>query len=211
MKLYWGDYFRDTRRLNRLEHSAYLLLLGEMWIKGGKLSTDDATLASITLCTAEEWDEVKVAVLPFFKVVRGKLTQKRLAFEMAKYDDTKRKRKVAGKKGGEASRGNDRENTEANGQHLPTKPEPEPEPEPEKKEKGTRASKRCPSGWMPDDSVMAAGKDAGLTEPEVQRQLMVFRDHEFPRALTDWQAAARNWVRRSGSHKKPEPKRVTWV
>lgn len=116
MRFYWGDYFRDTRRLNRLEHSAYLLILGEMWVHGGSLPPDDDTLARIALCTPAEWAEVKGAVLPFFRVVRGKLTQKRLAEEMSKYDDTVRKRKAAGKIGGSSRRGKDRENPEANAQ-----------------------------------------------------------------------------------------------
>ena len=29
MRMFWGDYFRDTRGLNRHEHSAYLILLGQ--------------------------------------------------------------------------------------------------------------------------------------------------------------------------------------
>jgi len=128
MRLYWGDYFRDTRRLSLREHGAYLLLLGELWVQGGKLPADDDTLARAALCTPAEWAEMRPTIMPFFRVVRGKLTQKRLAEELAKYDDTIRKRKLAGQKGGKATRGNGEENTEANAKHLPTKPEPEPEP-----------------------------------------------------------------------------------
>lgn len=128
MRLYWGDYFRDTRRLNLREHGAYLLLLGELWVQGGKLNATDETLARATLCSADEWAELKPVIMPFFRVVRGKLTQKRLSEELAKYDDTIRKRKSAGQKGGRASRGTVTENPEANAQQMPTKPEPEPEP-----------------------------------------------------------------------------------
>jgi uncharacterized protein YdaU (DUF1376 family) len=135
MRLYWGDYFRDTRRLSLREHGAYLLLLGELWVQGGKLPADDDTLARAALCTPAEWAEIRPTIMPFFRVVRGKLTQKRLAEELAKYDDTIRKRKLAGQKGGRATRGNGEENTEANAKQLPTKPEPEPEPITQKEDK----------------------------------------------------------------------------
>lgn len=129
MKLYWGDYFRDTRRLvGAREHGAYLLLLGEMWTQGGALPADPAVLARLTLCSHDEWEQIAPAVLSFFKTSRGKLTQKRLTAELAKYDDTIRKRKEAGKRGGLASHGKDGGNSQANAEQKAPYPEPEPEP-----------------------------------------------------------------------------------
>jgi uncharacterized protein YdaU (DUF1376 family) len=139
MRFYWGDYFKDTRRLNRLEHSAYLLLLGEMWIQGGKLPNDDVELAAFAMCSMEEWAEVRPAVMRFFKPSRGKLTQKRLAAEMEKYSVTVRKRKAAGKAGSDVTNRKRKETSAANAEHMPTKPEPEPEPERKKIENAPAA------------------------------------------------------------------------
>lgn len=135
MRFYWGDYFRDTRRLNRLEHSAYLLLLGELWVQGGKLPADDETLARATLCTPDEWAQVKPAVMSFFTIRRGSISQKRLAQELSHAVSVSEARKQAGKSGGMASAGkpkgkrtaNAAPNGEANEQRNLAKPEPEPE------------------------------------------------------------------------------------
>lgn len=129
MKLYWGDYYRGTRHLrSAAEHGAYLLLIGALWDAGGKLPADDSVLARHALCSDQEWAAIKGVVLPFFRVVRGHITQKRVTEEMAKYESTIRKRKEAGKRGGNVRRGKTEENIEANASVLPTKPEPEPEP-----------------------------------------------------------------------------------
>ncbi len=142
MRTYWGDYFRDTRHLNRLEHSAYLLLLGSMWVQGGKLPTDDETLATLTLCTAKEWATVRPRVLAFFRVVKGHLTHKRLAAELKQYRDTVLKRKSAGKKGSSVTNEKRKGNRAANARQMPTKPEPEPEGRIEASKKASISSRR---------------------------------------------------------------------
>ncbi len=100
MRLYWGDYFRDTPHLTRAaQHGAYMLLLGALWNSGGKLASDDKTLAAKALLTPAEWLAMKPLILPFFRIVRGKLTQKRLGMELAKYESKIGKLKEAGKAG----------------------------------------------------------------------------------------------------------------
>lgn len=100
MKLYVADYLGDTHHLGALEHGAYLLLLMAMWRAGGTLPAADANLSRLARCTAEEWAQIKDLVLPFFKHSRGRLTHKRLAAEMAKYENISGKRAEAGKQGG---------------------------------------------------------------------------------------------------------------
>ena len=46
MPLYVGDYLRDTRDLNTLQHGAYLLLIMHYW-QHDVLPADDARLAAI--------------------------------------------------------------------------------------------------------------------------------------------------------------------
>lgn len=126
MKLFWGDYHKATRHLTRDQHGAYFLLIGEAWHRGGSLPDDDAKLAAWALCTREEWAAIKPTIMDFFALRRGKWWHDRVRDELASYEATSRKRKQAGKKGGSVSNGTAKGNTEANANHLPTKPEPEP-------------------------------------------------------------------------------------
>lgn len=128
MRLYWGDYSRKTRHLTRAaEHGAYLMLIGALWDAGGKLPADDQTLAAHALLTPDEWEAMKPKIMPFFRVRRGQISQDRVTEELAKYESTSCKRKSAGKAGGRARRGKNKENSEANASHLPTKSESESE------------------------------------------------------------------------------------
>lgn len=127
MRLYWGDYHRDTRHLTRSEHGAYLMLLSALWNSGGKIAADDANLAKLAMCTPSEWADMKATIMAFFRVSRGKLTHRRLTSELAKYESTIGKRKEAGKSGSLVSNGKRKRSGAANAEHLPTKPEPEPE------------------------------------------------------------------------------------
>jgi uncharacterized protein YdaU (DUF1376 family) len=120
MKLYWGDYHRGTRHLRTAaEHGAYLLLIGALWDGGGRIAADDETLARHAQMTEREWAKARVTILPFFKVSRGWLTHKRVSEELAKYDDISRKRRGAGKIGGEATGGKTTRIRQANASRLP--------------------------------------------------------------------------------------------
>ena len=121
MKLYWGDYHRGTRHLRTAaEHGAYMLLIGALWDAGGSLPADDDLLARSALLSAEEWADLRPILMPFFKVSRGRLTHERVSEELAKYDDTICKRKLAGKAGGEARSRNHTENPLASAKQTPS-------------------------------------------------------------------------------------------
>lgn len=129
-KLFWGSYHKHTAHLSHArEHGAYLLLIGALWNNEGRLPADDDTLAGYAKLTLKEWLAIKPKLMPLFRIVRGKLTQKRVTEDLAKYRDTSGKRKEAGKMGGMASVGKRALNLEANATGLPTKSEPEPKKE----------------------------------------------------------------------------------
>ena len=136
MKLFWGDYHKATRHLTRDQHGAYFLLIGEAWRLGGALPDDDLKLSAWALCTPEEWAIMKLTIMDFFALRRGKWWHDRVREELAAYEATSRKRKEAGKKGGSSGAGKTKGNAEANAFQKPTKPEPEPKPEPKKDKKG---------------------------------------------------------------------------
>ncbi len=115
MKLYVADYLGDTHHLSVVEHGAYLLLLMAMWRAGGSLPSADANLAKLARCTPDQWAEIRDGVLAFFRRRGGRITHKRIAAEMAKYESTSGKRSVAGKRGGrqKVNKINDQEKAKA--------------------------------------------------------------------------------------------------
>lgn len=71
-----------------------------------------------------------------------------------------------------------------------------------------KATKRCPSDWMPTEADRGIGITEGLTPGEIDRALAKMRDHSFKTARVDWSAAFRNWLRSDAEsksrHAKPD-------
>lgn len=63
-------------------------------------------------------------------------------------------------------------------------------------------SKRCPDDWTPSGSVLETALKQGLTSEERDTSLAAFRDYEFHTAHRDWDATARNWLRKTGDQKR---------
>src|SRR5258708_21906317 len=59
--LYVGDYLRDTRDLNTLQHGAYLLLIMHYW-QHDALPSDEARLAAIAGLSVAQWRRIRGAV-----------------------------------------------------------------------------------------------------------------------------------------------------
>lgn len=96
MPFYWGDYFRDTRHLNRAQHGAYCLLIGHYW-STGSLPDDDRQLANITLSTLAEWKADKPTLQAFF---HDGWKHKRIEAELRRHAEKIERVKAAGQKGG---------------------------------------------------------------------------------------------------------------
>lgn len=95
-------YWADTRGFDAERHGAYMMLIGELWMRKGKpLMLDDPDLPGLAACTAERWAMVGPSVLAKFAVVDGALVQKRVDAEMEKAQKVSEERKAAGKKGGD--------------------------------------------------------------------------------------------------------------
>jgi uncharacterized protein YdaU (DUF1376 family) len=84
----WTDaYLSDTRHLSTLEHGAYMLLLMEAWRRPNcDLPDDDKILARLAGLSLAEWEDIKDAVLAFWKRDGRSKTwsQKRLSLERGK-------------------------------------------------------------------------------------------------------------------------------
>lgn len=142
MRMYWGNYFRQTKHLNRSQHGAYLMLLSSLWSNGGKLPADDATLSQHALCTPKEWAEMKAVIMPFFDVRRGKLSNRKVSEELAHYEAIVGKRKSAGKAGSEVTNSKRSRSGAAFAEHLPPYPEPEPESRLEAPKRASKSTRR---------------------------------------------------------------------
>ena len=98
MPLYVGDYLSATTRLTTEQHGAYFLLLLDYW-KNGPPPNDDAVLAQIVRLSPSAWRKAKPAIMGFFAVEDGKLTQKRVDKEISKATAIAEERSKAGKEG----------------------------------------------------------------------------------------------------------------
>jgi uncharacterized protein YdaU (DUF1376 family) len=96
MPLYVGDYLRDTRDLNTLQHGAYLLLIMHYW-QHDALPTDDARLAAIAGLPVAQWRRIREPVQA--KFAQG-WRHKRIEAELAKLDRAVMQRRLAGRNGG---------------------------------------------------------------------------------------------------------------
>ena len=83
MRMYWGDYFRDTGHLNRGEHGAYLMLIKHYWCTGEPLNDDDNELWRISCCDSKAaWLKLRPILIRFFIIEEGKLRHKRVEAEL---------------------------------------------------------------------------------------------------------------------------------
>jgi uncharacterized protein YdaU (DUF1376 family) len=96
MPLYVGDYLRDTRDLNTLQHGAYLLLIMHYW-QHDALPTDDARLAAIAGLSVAQWRRIREPVQAKFA---DGWKHKRIEAELVKLDRAVMQRRVAGRRGG---------------------------------------------------------------------------------------------------------------
>lgn len=92
MRIYWADFFFDPMvvRMTPAQRGIYLLLLGQIWLKGGLISADDRAIARALDMDLRTWKRVYAPVikplLHHFEASFGGsfLTQKRLQSEMKK-------------------------------------------------------------------------------------------------------------------------------
>lgn len=95
MPMYWGDFLRDTRHLNKLQRDSYMMLLAHYWTTGS-LPDDDRQLARITDCTFEEWRADRPLLQAFF---HDGWHHKRVDAELLRWRNKVARLRAAGEKG----------------------------------------------------------------------------------------------------------------
>lgn len=88
MPLYWGDYLSSTGHLSTVEHGAYLLLIGHLWMSDGKAPNDNTKLARIVRLTQPEWFAVRQNLEPFFEIDRWSWSHRRVSAELIRARST---------------------------------------------------------------------------------------------------------------------------
>jgi len=84
MKLYTGDYLRDTRHLTPQKHGIYLLLLMHCWDQKGPVPLDEQEIAGIANCrSADEIDALRYILKKYFSRLEDGWYLKRMQEEVA--------------------------------------------------------------------------------------------------------------------------------
>ena len=86
---------------------------------------------------------------------------------------------------------------------LEFEPGPKPKPKPKVKRSAPR-SRLCPDDWVPSQSVIDFGIAEGLTPQQVANEIKKLCDWEFKNPVSDWDRAARNWLRRAAERTSNE-------
>lgn len=126
MPWWLGDYRRDTGDLDCLEHGAYLQLLGELWTAGGYLPFEPDRLCRRISLDPGRWNGVWATISRFFDVLDGRISQRRLLYELGQASLLRARRSAAGRAGADARYGNRIAKASANGKHQPLSPSPSP-------------------------------------------------------------------------------------
>jgi uncharacterized protein YdaU (DUF1376 family) len=200
MQFYPSDFLRDTLHLSANEIGVYMLLLMAMWSNGGTLPSDRKRLNRIARGAITD------AVMAYFDDDdEGGITQKRLRKELDRAKKKAVARAEAGSAGGHAKALKDKKaglaNATAKACHSP---------EPDTREttnvvSGAKAptpakrAHRLPEDWQPRKEDFDKLSSEGFSFSEIQDQVPRFRDYwrGNGRAMVDWFATFRNWVRKS--------------
>ena len=140
LPLYVGDYLKDTRHLTAEHHGAYLLLLMDIWNRGGAIPDEPRSMARIAGVSAKRWPAVWAVIGGFFDCADGKVCHGRITSELQKADQISQKRKTAGSKGGAAKALKEQERALANAKQMPWQTHSRSQPQPQKKSSEAKAS-----------------------------------------------------------------------
>lgn len=99
MKLFLGDYLKDTAELDTAElHGAYLLLLFDLWNRGGERQFDPDVLARVAKISGRRWPAIWARLEHFFTVENGTLSHRRIVRDLSQADELREKKSLAAKK-----------------------------------------------------------------------------------------------------------------
>lgn len=172
--LYVDDYDAATAHLSAEEDGVYMRLLRLCWrTPGCSLPNDPAWIARKVRLSEADYERVaKPVIAEFFKLLRGRLVQRRLKDEYENISRKKLSRQNAGKKGGSAKSAKTKGNTPSNATVLlgDMRAFPNPEPDPKGSEdKSSDGGAVAPNfdkvAW---DEALVLLTEAGLSEKQAR-------------------------------------------
>lgn len=181
MRLWVGDFVKDTLELDAKEVGAYMLLLMAMWERGGSLPADHNKLRRVAR-VGRDWPKVWAAIEVYFTQADGKISQSRLTAEL-NYARTKATRaKQSGSLGGKAKSLKSNERGLANAKRTLSYSEPEsytPQP---------------PRSGGPDNLEFFEGKDpVRLAQAAAIRNCVEWQTRHISQS-TAWQLAQDGYI-----------------
>jgi uncharacterized protein YdaU (DUF1376 family) len=199
-----GDYLKDTAHLSLLEHGVYGRLLDVYYTREGGIPVAE----SARLIGAKSKDEraaLGVVLTEFFFVDGDMLKQARCDLEIARFKDKQRKAKASADarwSHTDRSAGAMRTHSEGNAPSNQT-PDTRTEANASVAAKPPRASRKCPAAFEPEDPDGFIARERLAID--WRAETATFRDHTFKTAISDWQGAWRNWMRRAQEFGQRKP------
>lgn len=208
-----GDYLKDTAHLSLLEHGVYGRLMDVYYTRECAIPDKDA--ARLIGARSKEERAALAAVLAefFIQEESGDWVQMRCEREVERFKDKQRKAKASAEARWSAQRPQSDGNANASPDAMRTHSEgnaPRARPQTPDTIPNTSEAKlprlargtRLPADWDPGDAGWAFAAQQGLANGTAQGELAKFRDHWAAKTgqdatKADWQAAWRNWVRKS--------------
>ena len=129
MPMFWAEFFADTAGESADVTGAYLSLLGHAWLRGAKLSNDDALLSRLCKVTPRKWVAIKADVMKFWKLSEdGFWTQKRLSKEWEFCTKKREMNRQNGSLGGKTSQIKMQAKSTEDAERMAKHPTPTPTP-----------------------------------------------------------------------------------
>lgn len=203
VKLYIGDYLRDTGTLTLAQHGAYMLMLLEHYANEKPLPKGRDLYRLLRAESKAERDAIDFVAAKFWAETDAGYSNDRAIREIERAAHQRTVNQEIGKRGGRPK------GTEQKTESVcETKPNRNPNQTPDTREIQTpptpggvapprpRAVRKCPESF----EVTADLADWAAREvPAVNAnsETAKFRDHTFKTAISDWPAAWRNWLRKA--------------
>ena len=210
-------YLADTQHLSLPQHGAYLLILMTMWRAKGWLPDDDRMLANICKLSVSKWLKISAEIRALLIVRDGRLSQKRLLFEIENVMKTSLKNSANGKAGGLAKALKNKDQGVANAtvsldsrQNAPVTATLSSSSDSEFKKREGRKSggASLSSDWLPTAADVEYGIALNLTRLEIDgfaEDMRLWARANANRAVgrkSDWTATFRGWMRREAARLK---------
>jgi len=206
---YWerhiGDYARDAGHLTMVEHGAYTILLDRYYATEAGIQADQAH----RICrarTREEKAAVDAVLAEFFTLADGVWRNGRADREIERMRVRVEAARSNGARGGRPKRipppteeepaGNPVGLDPVTQQKALQTPDPRHQTPVEEERARKRAARQCPADFaVTSDLVAWAAEKVPAVALSVETEK--FRDYTFPRAISDWPGAWRNWMRKA--------------